>query len=387
MSRPPASRLEPSSLAPATLCAHGGAPRSIDLGGGARAHVSPILQTTVFDFATIAESEPALGGDGYVYRRNGMPNADELGTAVALLEGAEAGQATSSGMGAVAAVAMGLLSSGARALVQRDAYGGTPAFLDELGCFGVDVLAVDVYDPAALEPALDGAAMLLVESIANPLLRRAPIEELSRRCRERGVTLVVDNTFATPLGEQPLSRGADLALHSATKFLGGHHDACAGVVVGDAARVERIATVCRRAGLIASPLDAWLTVRGIRTLEVRLQRAWQTAAELADRLDQHPAVARVHRAERCALVTFDVGSRAAAEAVVAACRLITLSPSLGGTTTTLSHPASSSHVALSAEARAAAGIGDGLLRMCVGLESPADLWRDLEPALFTAPRG
>jgi cystathionine beta-lyase/cystathionine gamma-synthase len=373
---------ESSGFSFATLCAHAGEPRSVDVGAGARSHVSPIYQQTVFDFPTLEASEPALGGDGYVYRRNGMPNADELGAAVAALEGAEVGCATGSGMGAIVAAVLACARAGDRVLVQCDAYGGTLGmFVADLGRLGLSVEPVEVYDVDRLAGVLDGARLLLIESISNPLLVRPDIEAISAACRKGGVTLIVDNTFATPLGDRPLGRGADLVIHSATKFLGGHHDACAGVVVGPREVVARAAGVSKRMGLVAAPFDAWLVVRGMRTLEVRMQRAWVNALKLGDRLADDPRVARVHRADRCALVTFDVGSRAAAAAVVAGCRVVTLSPSLGGVTTTLSHPASSSHVALSAAARAATGIGDGLLRMCVGIDDPVDVWADLERGL------
>jgi cystathionine beta-lyase/cystathionine gamma-synthase len=347
--------------------------------------VSPIYQQTVFDFATVEASVPAIGGDGYVYRRNGMPNADELGAAVAALEGAAAGCATGSGMAAIAALVMSSSGAGDRVLVQRDAYGGTPALLTgELGRFGVDVRPVDVYDADAIE--LAGARLLLVESISNPLLRRPALERIAARCRDAGVLLAVDNTFATPLGVRPLELGADLVVHSATKFLGGHHDASAGAICGSSDLIAGARRVVTRFGLAAAPVDAWLTVRGIRTLELRMRRAWQSAGELADFLADQDAVAAVHRADRCALVSFDVGSRAAADRVVAGCQLITLSPSLGGVTTTFSHPATSSHVALAPGERAAAGISDGLLRMSVGVEDPADLRRDLAAALAAVPR-
>ena len=365
-----------------TLCAHAGEPSSVGVGAGARAHVSPLYQQTVFDFATVAESSAAIAGGAYVYRRNGMPNADELGAAVAALEGAPAGQATSSGMGAIAALVMGHCSAGDRVIVQRDAYGGTPSLLGaELARFGLVTEPADVYDVDELAPRLEGARMLLVESISNPLLRRVSVAALAERCRAAGCLLAVDNTFATPLACQPLALGADLVVHSATKFLGGHHDACAGAVCGATELVARVGDVCKRFGLVASPLDAWLAVRGVRTLAVRMARSWQTAAELAVRLRDHDGTAAVYSADCCALVSFDVGSFGAAERVVERCRLVTLSPSLGGVTTTLSHPASSSHVALSAAERRAAGIGDGLLRLCVGLEHVDDVWRDLAGAL------
>lgn len=368
----------------ATLAAHGGTPRPIaDESTSGRPHIAPLVQSSVYDFATVSASVPALAGQGgYVYARNGMPNADELGAAVAALEGADAGTATSSGMAAIAAVVLAGCGAGDRVVVQRDAYGGTIALLEQdLARFGVEVRRVNAYDARAVAAAADGARLVLVESISNPLLLRVDVEAVVAACRARGATLVVDNTFATPLAVRPLELGADVVIHSVTKFLGGHHDLCAGAVVGDAATVDAVRGVARRMGLGAAPLDAWLAVRGIRTLEVRMERACASAAELADRLRRHDSVKAVYATEQCALVTFDVGSLALADRVVERAKLITLTPSLGGTTTTFSHPATSSHRALSAEERAEAGIGDGLLRLSLGLEHVDDLWRDLEHAL------
>jgi len=370
---------EPASLA--TLCAHAGA-------GGPetappRSHVTPIWQNSVFDFDSIEASLPALAGHGgHFYRRHGVPNTDELAAAVAALEGAEAGVATTSGMGAIGAALIALCGAGDRVLVQADAYGGSLALLDrDLAGFGVRAERVDACDPAAVAAALPGARLLLCETVANPLLREAPVAALAAACHQAGALLLVDNTFATPLRDRPLAAGADLVIHSATKFLGGHHDLVAGVLCGRAELVEPARGVAYRLGLVAAPFDAWLAVRGLRTLEVRMRRSWDNAAALAARLREHPAVRAVHAADRCALVSFDVGDQAAADRVVRGCRLLTLSPSLGGVTTTLSHPATSSHRALSPAARAAAGIGDGLLRVSVGLEDPADLWSDLASAL------
>ena len=365
----------------ATLCAHAGGARAP--AATPRTHVTPLWQNSVFDFESIEESVPALAGrGGHFYRRHGVPNTDELAAAVAALEGAEAALAASSGMGAIACAVLSMCSAGDRLLVQQDAYGGTTALLDrDLARLGVTCVRVDAYDVAGVSAQLAGARMLLVESLSNPLLRETDVPALAAACRAAGVTLMVDNTFATPVRDRPLAAGADLVVHSATKFLGGHHDVVAGVLCGRAPLIEAATSFAARIGLVAAPFDAWLAVRGLRTLEVRMRRAWATTAELAGRLAGHPAVRRVHAAERSALVSFDAGDLAAAEQVVRGCRLITLSPSLGGVTTTLSHSASSSHRNLSVQERAAAGIGEGLLRVSVGLEDVDDLWADLSAAL------
>jgi cystathionine beta-lyase/cystathionine gamma-synthase len=370
----------------ATLAAHAGRlpfDRPRDQPSTALPHIDAIAQATVWDFATIAASEVPLAGDGGpVYARYGGPNPDALGEGVAALERAEAGLATAYGMSAVGAATLALASAGDRLVVQRDAYGGTPALMTaDFARLGFEVAFVDAYDLEAVDAALEGAAMLLVESISNPLLRRVDLALLAAACRSRGARLVVDNTFATPLGCRPLEHGADLVIHSVTKFLSGHHDVCAGAVVGGAALVANAAGVARRLGLTARPFDAWLAVRGLRTLEVRMRRAWTTAAELARRLAVHDRVREVYATEKCALVSFDLGSWDAAARAIERARLITLTPSLGGVTTTFSHSASSSHRSLTAEQRVAAGISDGLLRLSVGLEDVEDLWQDLASAL------
>lgn len=374
----------------ATLCAHAGVPEPPEPGDG-RAHTTPLYQTAVFDFATIDDAKSALGGAGYAYGRNGLPNADELGAAVAALEGAAAGVATGAGMGAITAVVLAFCAAGDRVVAQRDAYGGTLAHLQrDLARFEVEVVAVDAYDHEAFARAFDGVgkkmsarrvALALVETVSNPLLREVDVAALAARCRRFGTTLVCDNTFATPLRDRPLAHGATLVVHSATKFLGGHGDLVAGAVVGDLPRVKMVRDAVTRMGLGAAPMDAWLAVRGLRTLDVRMQRAWATAELLAERLRAHPAVRAVYAASRCALVSFDLGSEAAAARFVERLRLITLTPSLGSVTTTASHPASTSHRELTAEERAAAGIGDGLVRLSIGIEAASDVWADIERAL------
>ncbi len=363
-------------LRDATLAAHAGISEPAS---EIAPHTEPLYQTSVFDFPSIEASLPALAGKGgYVYARHGLPNCDSLAHAVAALEGAEAGVATSSGMAAVTAATLALCSAGDRAVVQSDAYGGTPAvFRRDFERLGIETTCVDAYDVDAVARALPGAKLLLVESISNPLLARVDLEALSARCRDAGATLLVDNTFATPIGYRPLEHGADGVLHSATKFLGGHHDLVAGALVGSRELVDAARGVAIRMGLHASPFSAWLAVRGIRTLEVRMRRAWETAAELAKRFAQDTRVSAVYSTEQCALVTFDLGSYEAAERFVASLSLITLSPSLGGVTTTVSHCATSSHRALSEEERAALGIGPGLLRLSVGVENVEDLWAEL----------
>ena len=362
-------------LSAATLAAHAGHPTPPS---PARSHVEPLYQTSVFDFPSIDASVPAIAGEAPAYGRHGVPNTDSLGRAVALLEGAEAGLATSSGMGATTAAILALCSAGDTVVVQRDAYGGTLAVMTrDLERLGIRPVAVDAYDLTILAEAARGAKLVVVESISNPLLKRVDLDAVGELCRSQGAMLVVDNTFATPLAVRPLEHGADLVVHSVTKFLGGHHDLIAGAVVGRRELVATAEGLAVRMGLTAQPFAAWLALRGIRSLDVRMRRAWKNAAELARRLAGDARVAEVHSTEECALVSFDLGSLEAAERMVTSTELIPLSPSLGGLTTTFSHPATSSHRALTEAQRTEIGVGPGLLRMSVGVEDVEDLWADL----------
>jgi cystathionine beta-lyase/cystathionine gamma-synthase len=303
---------------------------------------------------------------------------------MAALEGGEEALATASGMAAIGCAILSVAGAGDRVLLQRDAYGGTGALVaTDFARLGISVEMVDAYEPAAVSRALAAAPakLVLVESISNPLVRETDVPALAVVCRTRGVTLVVDATFATPVVTRPLAEGADVVMHSATKYLGGHHDLCAGVLVGKADFIERARGVARRFGSVISPMDAWLASRGLKTLVVRVERAQANARAMAERLRAHPKVTAVNYPGRGALLSFDVGSAQAASRLVAGLELVALAPSLGGTATSLSHSATSSHRALTPEARKAIGVTDGLLRVSLGLEAEADLWNDFERAL------
>jgi cystathionine gamma-synthase len=385
MSTPPRSIRPPLMPRPslATVAARGLRATPPPLGDG-RPSSEPLYLTSVFEFSTIAASEPALEGlDGYVYARNGLPNPRSLETTVAALEGGEAALATSSGMAAVLAAVLATTKPGSRVLCQRDAYGGTRAmFASDLPRMGIEVEYVDAYDPAKVADGLSrGAALLLVETLSNPLVREVDIAALAWHCHAHGALLCVDNTFATPIFQRPLVQGADLVLHSATKFMGGHHDLCAGVLISSNTVIERARGHAGRMGFLAAPFDSWLAVRGIRSLDVRMHRCQDNARLLAERLGTHPRVRALHYPGWGPMLSFDLGDKPSAARLVAACPGIPIAPSLGGTETSFSHSATSSHRALSPEERAELGIGDGLLRMSVGLEDPDDLWSELSRAL------
>ncbi len=342
------------------------------------------MQTSVFEFDSIEAAEPALSGEGgYAYARYGMPNGCTLERTVAALEGAEAAVATSSGMSALVCAILACTQAGDRVLCQADAYGGTRTVLDrELSRMGLTVTYVDAHEPAKVGDALSqGASLVLVETLSNPLVREVDVAAIAWHCRAYKARLCVDNTFATPVFRRPLTQGADLVMHSATKFLGGHHDLLAGVVAGDAGLIGEARGAAMRLGCVVAPFDAWLAARGIKTLDVRMLRSEENARILADRLSQHPRVTKLHYPGWGAMLSFDVGSRASAESLVRRSSGIPLIPSLGGTETSFSHSASSSHRGLTPEQRAQLGIGEGLLRLSVGIEDSEDLWQELSQAL------
>lgn len=369
-------------------------------------HSVPLYQGHLFSFDDAAQMAAALNDpDGaFVYNRFGNPTTRALEQAVADLEGGSAALAFASGMGAVNAVLFALLRPGDHVVAQTALYGGTYAVLSDLASrWGVAVTHVPGDDPAALRAALRPTTRLLwLETIANPTIRVSDLPTLTAEVADRDdVTTVVDNTFATPLLCRPLDHGADVVVHSATKYLGGHSDVLGGLAVfrdtDTRARVWRHAV---ELGASADPFAAWLTLRGMQTLALRVERQCANALTLARRLADHPAVTTVHYpglpghpdhavAQRLlaggsggGVVSFDLaGGRAAGETLVGAVRLISLSPSLGDVQTLVMHPASSSHRQLDPDALAAAGIGEGTVRLAVGVEHVDDLWADLEQAL------
>ena len=372
----------------ATLAARGvrsPAPEALPNGERSTPSAEPLYQTSVFDFADVESSEGPLRGegDGYSYARIRHPNGRSLELTVAALEGAQDALATSSGMSALGCALLAGATTGDRVLCQDDAYGGTRSLLDNhLARFGVTVEYVRATDPACVAAALDRPArVLLVETLSNPLLREVDLPALAALCHARGVLLLVDNTFATPILRRPHEQGADLVIHSATKFLGGHHDLTAGVLAGSHTLISAARSLSIALGVQAAPLDAWLACRGIRTLDLRMKRAEETARALAARLRADVRVRAVHFPGWGTLVSFELDGDAAARRTVRALAPIELTPSLGGTATGVSHPATSSHRDMAPEARRALGIADGLLRLSVGLETETDLWADLDHAL------
>jgi methionine-gamma-lyase len=334
------------------------------------------------------------------YTRYGNPLHERVARIVARLEGAQAGLVTSSGMGAISTALLGLVRAGDRVVAQRNHYMGTTRLLsDLLTRFGVTTEFVEQTDPAAFESALQRpAAMVVLETPTNPDCSLTDLAAVCALAHQAGAKVLVDNTFATPLNQQPLSLGADLVVHSATKYLGGHHDLTAGVVVGSRELIETLWSTQIVLGATLSPMDAWLLLRGIRTLAVRIERINASALAVAQALQSHPAVASVsypglpsHPQHALALKQMRgfggvMGIRLKADYAgtarfVASLELARQAVSLGGVDTLIVHAAAMWAGTLSDEALVAAGIEPGLVRLSVGLEHPDDLIGDLRRGL------
>ncbi len=306
-------------------------------------------------------------------------------------------------MAAISSVYLSLCSQGDTAVVARQLYGGTHALTQTLlPRFGIETTLVDVDDYDGIEKSLDGAKLLYCETIGNPRVVVADLERLADIAQRAGVPLVVDNTFASPILCRPIELGASVSIHSATKFLGGHHDLMGGVVCGSKEIVDEIADLARELGPTLSPFNAWLALRGIATLPLRVERSSASAAKVAEALNNHPKVSEVSypglEGDPSKALTdrmlggrgggtlgFDVvGGRDAAARVQDALELIIPAASLGGTHSLMVHAASVTHTQLSAAELTAAGISEGFCRLSVGLEDPGDLIADLDQALAAA---
>lgn len=336
------------------------------------------------------------GRTGYTYAREGHPNSDVLAAKIDMLEGAPdlfepAGIITGSGMSAISAVFLGLLKAGDHVVGGDQLYGRTLRLMtQDLPRLGIDTSLADPTDAAAIAAAIrPETRMIVVEAISNPTIRVADMEGIATLARERGILLMVDNTFTTPRLYQPFAHGADIVIHSVTKLLAGHSDVTLGYVAArDAAHRDAIMTANVSWGLTPSPYECWLAERGLHSFDLRLARAQDTAERLGAALAEVPGVTRVlyptrpdHPDHNRAaglfagqggnMLSFELeGGRAVANAFTRAAPSIAFAPTLGDVGTTLSHPASSSHRGLTPEARAAIGISEGFFRVSVGIEDP-----------------
>jgi methionine-gamma-lyase len=319
-----------------------------------------------------AASGEDLGGSP-IYGRVGNPTVARFERALADLEGAESAVAFATGMAALSACLLAVAAQGKRHIVAvRPLYGTSDHLLDS-GLLGTDVTWSTAEDVKL--HLRDDTGLVIVESPANPTLSEVDIQAI-----DVDVPVLVDNTFATPVLQRPIELGANIVLHSATKYLGGHGDVLGGVVACDEEFARRLRTIRMATGGILHPLAGYLLLRGLSTLPIRIAHAARTAAELARRLASHPGVSKVYRPEIGGpMVSFDVVGDP--HAVIAAVRLVTPAVSLGSVDTLIQHPGSLSHHIVAEDDRRGAGIGDRLLRMSVGLEDVEDLWADLDQAL------
>jgi cystathionine beta-lyase/cystathionine gamma-synthase len=371
--------------------------------------VTAVYPSIGYLYDDMDDLDAIFGGtrEGYVYTRYGNPTVTAFERAVAALEEGESCLAFGSGMAAIHAALLGLgLRSGSTAVVARDVYGATYAlFSDLLASQGVITRFVDVADLAEVEGACAELSpkLVFVETVSNPLLKVADIPSLARIARAHGAALVVDNTFATPYLCRPLTLGADVVIHSATKYLGGHGDALGGVVIADRERQKAVYEIRKVTGGNLGPQQAWLLMRGLKTLPLRMGRHCANALQVADGLARMGGISRViypgrhdHPQHSLAtrlfggqgyggMVAFELrnGTQSRVFHLFEALQLCLPATTLGDVYSLVLYPSHSSHRALSAEDRALVGIGDGLVRMSVGIESAEDILADVKQALET----
>ena len=381
----------------ATRCVHAGVQPDPSFG----AVTPPIYQTSTFAFRDVATNS------GYDYTRSGNPTRAALEEAIAVLEGGSGATCTSTGMSAVL-LALNLLPRGSHLLCTVDCYGGTFRTLEHArGAYGLEVTFLDLADLDAVRAAFRSETrMVWVETPSNPLLRLTDIRAVAELARARGALTVVDNTFLSPVQQRPFALGADLVVHSTTKYLNGHSDVVGGAVVarpGDAALAQRIQGLNNLLGTSQSPHDCFLVLRGLKTLSLRMRAHEEGARAVAAFLSGHPQVAKVHYPGLAShpqhalaarqqsgfggMVSFEIrdGRTERVDHVLRSLRWFTLAESLGGVESLVAHPASMTHASMTPEARQRAGIGDGLIRLSVGIEDPADLVADLARVLGGLP--
>ncbi|WML91671.1 O-succinylhomoserine sulfhydrylase [Thiothrix lacustris] len=366
-------------------------------------HSEAIFPTSSFVFGSAAEAAARFGGQepGNIYARFTNPTVRYFQERLAALEGGESCVATSSGMSAILAVMLGLLKAGDHVVCSRAVFGTTTLLLQNyIGKFGVAISFVDLTDMEAWEAALQpNTRLLFAETPANPLTEIVDIRALADLAHRNNSLLVIDNCFCTPALQRPLALGADIVVHSATKYLDGQGRALGGAVVGDAERVGKdVYGVLRTGGVTMSPFNAWIFLKGLETLDLRMKAHCDNAMQLAQWLAAHPAVEQVyypglasHPQHALAqqqqsgfggLVSFVLkGGKEAAWKVIDSTQMLSITANLGDTKTTITHPATTTHGRLTPEQKAQSGIADGLVRVSVGLESIRDIQHDLARGL------
>ncbi|WP_312761665.1 O-succinylhomoserine sulfhydrylase [Stutzerimonas balearica] len=365
-------------------------------------HGEPLFLTSSYVFRSAADAAARFAGElpGNVYSRYTNPTVRTFEERMAALEGAEQAVATASGMSAILAMVMSLCSAGDHILVSRSVFGATVSLFDKyFKRFGVEVDYVPLTDFSAWRAAFKpNTKLVFVESPSNPLAELVDIAALADLCHERGALLAVDNCFCTPVLQRPLALGADIVIHSATKYIDGQGRCLGGVVAGRSEQMKEVVGFLRTAGPTLSPFNAWVFLKGLETLRLRMQAHCASAQALAEWLEQQPGVQRVyyaglpshpqHELARHqqkgfgAVLSFEVsGGKGGAWRFIDATRLISITANLGDSKTTITHPASTTHGRLAPEERAKAGISDSLVRVAVGLEELDDLKADLARGL------
>jgi cystathionine gamma-lyase/cystathionine beta-lyase/cystathionine gamma-lyase/homocysteine desulfhydrase len=353
----------------------------------------PIYPTSTYVQQGIGEHK------GYEYSRVSNPTRARLEQNLVALEGGVAARVFASGMAAINAI-VSMLKSGDHVVCGNDLYGGTPRLFNQvMAGFGLEFSYVDTSDAGKVEGAIRrNTRMVYVETPTNPLMRLSDLAAISQICRRKRVALVVDNTFMSPYFQQPLALGADLVVHSTTKFLNGHSDGLGGVVIcAKQEQADKLAFLQKAAGAILSPFECWLVLRGVKTLAARMEIHDRSGRIVADFLSKHKkvkavfypglpdhpqhALARRQMSGFGSMITFETGSRNNANRMLKKVRVCSLGESLGGVETLISHPATMTHAALGAQGRKSIGITDGLVRISVGIEDVDDILDDLDGAL------
>lgn len=366
-------------------------------------HVTPIYQTSTFVFENVDQGAKRFAGeeDGYIYTRLGNPSVTDLEVKMAALEGGQAAAATAAGMAAISTALITLLKAGDHIVAGDTLYGCTHSLISGLlPQYGVEVTMVDTSDVDKIEEAMqDNTKVVYIETPANPTMKLVDIKKAAEIAHKHDAKLVVDNTFMSPYLQRPLELGADIVVHSATKYLGGHGDLIGGVIIGSEEFIQEAKFPhLKDFGGIMAPLNAWLLSRGLKTLGIRMERHCENAQKVAEYLEKHPAIDEVYypglpshpqyelaKAQMDGfggMMSFELkGGIDAGKTLMNSVKLISLAVSLGCVDTLIQHPASMTHSPVPKEDRLKAGITDGLVRLSVGIEDVEDIIADLDQAL------
>ncbi len=384
---------------------HGFATRAVHAGqepeGSTGAVSVPIYETSTFVFKNAEQGAARFAGaeDGYIYTRLGNPTIKALEKSLAELENGEDARACATGMAAIYTAVISLVKKGDHIVSTDCLYGGTAKlFMDILPRFGVEFSLVDSSDMKNVEAAVrNNTKLIYVETPSNPMLKLTDVRAVAKLARDRGITTMVDNTFMSPYFQRPLDLGADVSVHSLTKYLSGHSDVVGGIMVGSRELIRRVDPILKNTGATLGPFEAWLTLRGIKTLPLRMERHNQNAMKIARFLEAHSKVEKVyypglesHTQHELAkrqmtgfggVISFEVkGGLEAGRKLINSVKLCTLAVSLGAVETLIEHPASMTHAIVPKEERLKTGVTDSLVRLAVGIEDVGDILNDLDRA-------